>query len=234
MASSANAAIPSVESICSGIFDRRARANVTTLVLEGVRKRSETDEHPVRVREWIRFGQGHRIELEDDTGKQNILVTRGLRFEWRDGQAAPKPTRARTDVLSLFVTNPSNVPEAVRFLAEQKIDVEEINLGRIGPQVAYVIGAKPWEREKNQLWVDKLFRAPLALLKVERAEGEPKDSKQRVTTETRWLEWGSGQTEDWYPRRVETLRNGTLVELTLYDRAIPNGLVEDGRLEPPR
>ncbi|MBI4817232.1 MAG: hypothetical protein HY791_13300 [Deltaproteobacteria bacterium] len=230
LVSEAQAAIPGIESLTSSTLDRRVRGNLSTLVLTGVRKRSETDDHPVRVKEWIRIGQGHRLELEDDTGKQIVLITRGLRYEWRDGKGAPKPTRAKADVLSTFLTNPMGVPEAVRFLAEQKIDVEEINLGRISGQVAYVVGAKPWESEKNQLWIDKQLKAPLALKKSEKADG---DSKGRSINEVRWLEWGSGQTEEWFPRRIEVLKSGTLVELTIYESVEPNVELDDRLFDPP-
>jgi hypothetical protein len=51
--------------------------------------------------------------------------------------------------------------------------------------------------------------------------------------DTRLLDWGSGSTDEWYPRRIETYRNGTLVEAYTYDRAKLNESVEASLFEPP-
>jgi hypothetical protein len=49
----------------------------------------------------------------------------------------------------------------------------------------------------------------------------------------RLLDWGAGSTDEWYPRRIVTYRNGQLVEAYTYDRAKLNQSLEASLFEPP-
>ena len=93
-------------------------------------------------------------------------------------------------------------------MSAYRIDTEVVSLGRRGKTVVYIIGAKPWEPDKPQLWVDKDLRAPIRLISL--------DPNNSSIVDVQLIGLGSAQTEEWFPRRIEVRRDGALVETTTY------------------
>ncbi len=89
---------------------------------------------------------------------------------------------------------------------------------------AFVIGAKPWEAEKPQLWIDKALRVPVRVVQRDPSGG---------WIETRLLGFGSAATNEWFPSRIEVRKNGQLIEQTTYSKAQLNVRLDDKLFAPP-
>lgn len=81
------------------------------------------------------------------------------------------------------------------------VDLKVVTLSRQGSDVAYVIGAEPWQTERPQVWIDKERFLPVRWIL--------KSSDSRWV-ETRLLDYGSAAGGDWFPHVVEIYENGKL------------------------
>jgi hypothetical protein len=212
------------DAILSIVASKRAGIGFTTLVAEGVRTAGG---ERAKVWEGIRAGKAHRIELERPGATDVVLTIDGKRWKFQLGKKAGPPEKVKADLIMTFLGTPEKDPGGKRgilFLKRYEIDDEIVSLDRQNDRIAYVIGAKPWEDDKPQLWIDKEYMLPTRLM-VKEDDG--------TALEMRLLDFGSGATGEWYPRRIETYRNGQLVESTTYSSANLNLALEDSLFEPP-
>lgn len=82
-------------------------------------------------------------------------------------------------------------------LRDLDIDTKIIALGRWQHVVCYIIGARAFETDKPQLWIDKETLLPLRWLRPGEVSG------QKKMLETRWSDFGSSVTGDWFPKVIE-------------------------------
>ncbi len=101
-----------------------------------------------------------------------------------------------------FVEKSVSADRWVRLLRSLKIDTKVNTLTRSGSRVAVVLGAKEWERDRPQLWIDKDRYLPLRLMVKE---------KDRLV-DIQWLKWGSRTTGDWFPQTIEIHSDGELMD----------------------
>ena len=113
---------------------------------------------------------------------------------------------------------------SLAFLKRHGIDESVVSLARFDDRVAFVIGAKPWETNKPQLWIDKELRVPLRLVTV----------NGNVVEELRLLGYGSELVDQWFPRRIERWENGGLVEVTEISAIEVNAALDKDLLAPPQ
>ena len=73
---------------------------------------------------------------------------------------------------------------------------------RFHSRVAFVLGAKSWERDRPQFWVDKDRFVPLRLMLL--------DGKTLV--DIQWIDWGTKTGGDWFPSVMEIRRDGKVIE----------------------
>lgn len=213
------------DAILASVAARRARIDFSTLVAEGTLQNGDGARVPVW--EAIRAGKAHRVEHRGEERTEVILTVDKKRWRFTLGQPPGPPERVTADLIMTFLGTPARDPggrRGILFLKRHKIDEDVVSLDRLGGQIAYVIGAKPWEGEKPQLWIDKEFLLPIRLI----TEG-----KDGSTLDVRLLGYGSGATGEWYPRRIQTYRNGELIETVTYDSAELNTNLDDGLFEPP-
>lgn len=222
-ASNALAYVLPAEAILSSVARRRESARFTSLVLEGIRRKGGSNTAEERVWEAIVPGAGHRIEIRGPEGTTVILTAGTRRWTWREGER-PTQTKVRPTLVTAFLGDTDGKREA-GFLAAYGIDSEVVSLSRLEKQIAYVIGAKPWELDKPQLWIDKNFRVPVRLIEV--------DPKSRELVDTRLIGYGSAQTGEWWPRQIEVWKNGQLLEETTYTEAKVNEPVDPALFKPP-
>jgi hypothetical protein len=217
------------EAILSSCARRRAQLAFRNLILEGSRRVGKAGDRPDEtVYEVIRPGVGHREEWKGPDGVTVTLTLGQKRWRWKEGEHGPAQERARADVITTFLSNVDDDPGARRgmsLLQAYGIDDNQVSLSRLGHSVAYVIGAKPWDSTKPQLWIDKNLRLPVRLIEV--------DAKTKAVTDTRFLDYSSGQTGEWYPRRIEIWRDNTLVESTTYTNARVNEPLDERLFKPP-
>lgn len=115
-----------------------------------------------------------------------------------------------TDFLALllvpdYTNTDAMVEQTLGALKAVGVDTSITSFGRDERKVVYIIGARSWEQDKPQLWLDKSTYLPV------RVRGQVKENGQQVTFETRLLEWGSSVAGNWFPRVIEEYRNGELV-----------------------
>ena len=92
-----------------------------------------------------------------------------------------------------------------RYLALMRgwgVDTKVDTLARLASRVAVVLGAKDWERDRPQFWMDKDLYLPLRFM--------VRDGESLVQID--WLDWGSRASGDWFPGRMKVFRDGQEVE----------------------
>lgn len=85
------------------------------------------------------------------------------------------------------------------------VDTKVISLGRQAETVCYIIGARAWEPEKAQVWLEKGSWAPVRTIIPSRGPDKT------VLVETRLLEYGGGPAGAGMPRVFEEYHDGKLV-----------------------
>ncbi len=221
----AEAGLPPAESILASMPKRREALGFETLRATGtLRRRGEA---PVPVIEHLGLGRAHRVELGRAGGPELVLTAKGKRWRWSPG-SKPASGRAVADLFNTFVGNAEPDPGGARglaFLEALKIDPEVVSLTRMDGQVVFVIGARPWERDKPQLWVDRQLRVPVRLVYLDAGSGK--------RLELRLRGFGSAITRDRYPERIETWENGELVEELLFSSLEVDPRLDPGLFVPP-
>lgn len=165
-------------------------------------------------RTWIATGGRVRRELDNDKGMTAEIRADGKLLTRVTGQA-DKTSKAGIDVLAEVMTVSSSqdeTPAAQRLIAQLKglgINTEVTSYSRFDGRVAYIVGSKPWETDKAQVWFDKDLLVPLRLVTFQ------KEGSATVKVDTRWLGWGSPVGGSWYPQAVEVWRADKLVRRTV-------------------
>jgi len=225
VAGSAAAYIMPAEAILGSVARRREGLGFKSIIVEGIRKKGkEGPEEPVW--EAIIPGGVHRREIRGE-GTTDVTLTAGTRRAvWREGEKAQN-TRIKPDPIIAFLaqTSMESRAEGRALLEAYGIDSTEVSLSRLDRTIAYVIGAKPWELDKPQLWIDKSFRVPIRLIEI--------DPKTKDVTDTRYIGYGAAQTGEWWPRKIEVYKNGTLLEVTTYTDVQVNEPLDAGLFKPP-
>lgn len=212
------------DAILSGSISRRADLDISTLVFEGTHT---VGGQPAPLWGAIEAGRAVRMQTERDGGTKVDLLTKGRRYNFTVGGAVSRPSTPKDDLLLTFVLPRSKDPGAKRSLAFLKrlgVDTEVVSMGRLDGRVAYVIGAKPWETNKPQMWLDKNLRVPLRLITTDGA----------VVKEQRLTGYGTEVVDQFFPRVIERLENGKVVDRIEIFHLDVNADVDRDLLAPPK
>ncbi|RME22856.1 MAG: hypothetical protein D6806_12285 [Deltaproteobacteria bacterium] len=134
-------------------------------------------------------------------GGGRLLVCRNNVCFERDSAATRKAAPWKK-WLFRFVSERPDAQSYVRWLKHLGVDMKRNTLSRLGGRIAVVLGAKNWERDRPQFWLDKDLFLPLRLML--------REGKSLV--ELTWTDWGSRTGGDWFPGRIEVSIDGKLVE----------------------
>ena len=222
---SALAYILPAESILSAVTRRRAEIGFETLVAEGTYQRG--DQPPIPIWEAIDASAAHRIERKGPETEVTLTVP-GKRYQFKLGEKASQSAKYNGDLVFTFYANTDKeggLQRALAFLQARGIDETVVTMARLDKRICYVIGAKPWETNKPQIWIDKKLYVPTRLIEVDKATGS--------VTDTRLIGIGSAGTGEWFPRRIEVWRDGKLVEATTYSSARLNEDISADLFRPP-
>ncbi|MBK8012701.1 MAG: hypothetical protein IPK13_15220 [Deltaproteobacteria bacterium] len=219
-----NAYLPTASSILSSAANRRAGAPFKTLVLEGRAQRPGGK--TTRLWESVRAGEGHRIELRDESGTTVVLTRGRKRWRFSMGGSPGTPEAVDLDPIMSFIGNTesdSGGRRGLAFMRTAKINDEVVSLARLDGRVAYVLGARAAELDKPQLWIDKEYLVPIRFIHRD-TDGTLVDMKL--------LGFGSAITGPWYPERIEIWKDGELQEVRIYRSLSINDPVEPSLFRP--
>jgi outer membrane lipoprotein-sorting protein len=163
----------------------------------------------VSERVWLAKPDKVRREI-DDAGGTTVELRGGGRLTVIEAGKAPVSSKQGVDVLADVMTG-SDLdpwPASQRLLGLIKglgVNPEIVSYARFDGRVAYVIGAKPWEKDKPQVWFDKDLLVPLRVVTV------ATEGSKTTTIDVRYLGWGSPVGGSWYPAAIEVWRGGVLI-----------------------
>ena len=151
-----------------------------------------------------------RMRLVDETENGRVYVEReGKRAVGTAERLKPMDGLATDLMARLLMPAGSSVDDmAKRLLATVKsvgIDTEIVSLARDNERVVYVIGAKPWEKDKPQLWLDKTSMMPVRFILF------AKEGAAGARYETRLLGYGGATAGDFLPQTIERYVDGKKV-----------------------
>ncbi len=147
---------------------------------------------------------GTRVELRVD----DKTVTR------QAGQP-DKAGKAAADLLfDLINAAPPLDPDRAveRLLRDLKllgVNTEVVSFARFDGRIAYLVGSKPWELDKPQLWLDKDTLLVARVVMVQKGDGAA-----LKRTDVRYLGWGSPIGGVWFPSSIEVWVDDKLARRT--------------------
>ena len=162
-------------------------------------------DHQVDERIYLKRPERFRLVQQDDVTLVRVD---------KEGQSAAgedralKPTGPSQNLLPvLLMPRGKDLDEMqarlVKALADLEIDTKTVTFGRLGETVVYVIGARAWETDKPQVWLDKMTFMPVRMILPVKTDTKP------TLVDTRLLEYGTGPVPS-LPRVVEEWRDGKL------------------------
>ena len=166
--SPAHAYVLPADFLCRLLADsRRQSLRDVTLVL-----RAELADHDGPVDERLYLKRPERLRLvqgNEATGKKAriAVISEGLAASGDEGVLHDDGTSPNPWPALLFPKGADLDETSARMLEAIEavgIDVAQVSLGRYAGGFAYVIGAKPWENGRPQLWLDKTTYQPVRLL----------------------------------------------------------------------
>lgn len=167
---------------------------------------------PVEERIFIKSPERLRLVQETPDGTRLYIEREGRRAEGSESSLKSLSGPSTGMLAALLMPRGSTPGEKVnRLLSLLKsvgINTRSVNLGIYGDDVresAFIIGAKAWESDKAQLWIDRESYQPVRLVIYDESGGE------RVRYESRYLGYGSPAGGVWFPETIENYRNGELV-----------------------
>ncbi len=185
-----------------GTVSLRVDAQTTVWDLAG---RATVEGAPERV--WLSQHGKLRRELDVEGGALTEIRSDGKLVVRAPGK--PDQTQKHgLDVIADIVTARDAGDLGGRLLNAVKalgINPEVVSFSRFDGRVAYLIGSKPWEQDKPQLWLDKDLLVPLRLVTF------TKEGTQTVRLDLRYLGWGSPVGGNWYPQVTEIWRGEALI-----------------------
>lgn len=174
---------------------------------------------PAAMRRETELPDGVRVEIRSD---DKLLV--------KSAGQPDKSSKAPVDLLlDQVVAGPpleaeGAVERLLRDLKTLGINPEVVSFARFDGRVCFLIGSKPWETDKPQLWLDK------ETLLVSRVVIVQKASDGKLTrTDVRYLGWGSPVGGNWYPSGIEVYSDDKLVRRSVV-RSVERNIPMDAAL----
>lgn len=168
-ASQAHAFIPSVRWILNRTVALYLESPVKSIRVSMEGHEISPESQRMARQEHIYFQRGYNFRREVTQGQQNLVEIMG------DGRVMQRsvdfPAEVFPEFLQLYYSlhNPKEGPKGAAALAaaleRTGVDTSVVSINRYGSEVVWVIGAKPWEEQRTQVWLTKShFRPVRAIL----------------------------------------------------------------------
>ena len=164
-----------------------------------------------------------RVESVGEGEDSTVLVEGGKRLALVDGHLLAEPAR-HEDIFPalLFAESPQTLE---MLLAAEKVDLSQVHLGRLGKQIAYIIGGPPREVDTPQFWCDKDNFWPIRLI------GRRSSSGVDDLIDIRFLSYQEAAGSIWLPTVIEIYRQNQLVfrmtvQSTSVNQKLPDSLFD--------
>jgi outer membrane lipoprotein-sorting protein len=210
VAASAHAYLLPASFLIKQMAERRAKADVRDCI---VQLSAEIDGQDQPLDERIYMKNPERFRLERDIGEQNWVVVEreGKRAEGMDGKLTASHA-ASTEMLSNLIMPKGHEPEdmaarTIAMLQGMGVETKVVSItiyGKDARETAYIIGAKPGDTEKPQLWVDSSTFLPVRLVTFVDEGGK------KTRYESRFFDYTTG-VGDFFPRVIENYKAGKLI-----------------------
>lgn len=188
------------------LTDQRKGTRVEDLSLQMTTEYVDGD---AAVQERLYLKSPHRMRWVEESDNGRLYVEKAGRFARGTASRVTPGKGPVPELLATFLTPAQDgLAEASKkilaTLRAHGVDTGVITLGRFEGRVAFIIGAKSWEKDKPQVWVDKDLFLPVRFM-------VPDSSADGALGDTRLMEWGSPVAAYWFPRVIERYRAGKLV-----------------------
>jgi hypothetical protein len=191
----------------------KVEAETQTFDISGVAKGAPVTEKwmvmgPVTMRRDLESPEGIRTEIRVD--EKLVVRSSGA------GAAPDKNSKAVADPFFSAIVASAPLDDgaaADRILKDAKaygVNTEIVSLARFDGRVAWLIGSKPWETDKPQLWLEK---DTFLVQRVVKFQKKSDGSQQKI--DERYLGWGSPIGGNWFPASIEVWVDDRLVQRTL-------------------
>jgi hypothetical protein len=137
-----------------------------------------------------------------ERGTDVVEICRAEKCWQQRGSAPAVPLSGWSYLQYLFFAEKPSGDRYQSMLTSLKVNIKETTLARFHGKVAYIIGAKEWERDRPQLWIDKDSFLPLRLF--------VHDGTSLV--DIGWFNWGGRTGGNYFPSEVEVARDGKIFE----------------------
>jgi hypothetical protein len=191
------ARVPTVNLLLDKLTQVRGRQNVMRAQVT-VRCRGEAGTEFHNERLFIKAPGMVRRERGSDV----VEICRGEKCWQQQAAAKAIPLSAWSYLQYLFFAEKPSGARYQSVLTELKVNMKETTLARFHGKVAYIIGAKEWERDRPQLWIDKDSFLPLRLFVPD----------GRSLVDIGWFNWGGRLGGDHFPSEIEVSRDGKIFE----------------------
>ncbi len=142
-----------------------------------------------------------KVRREHTDGAIEVCSAGKCMLKRGDDEPVRQPEWVYLQYLYFVETNQSG-ERYVRLLSALKVDTKVDTLTRAGKRLAIVLGAKEWERDRPQFWLDKERYLPLRLM----------TRAGKTLVDIQWRDWGTRVAGDWFPAELEIRKDGKLVD----------------------
>ena len=164
-----------------------------------------------------------RMETVGEGEDSTVLVEGGKKLAFVEGHLLTEPAPHEDIFPALLYADSPQTLEML--LAAEQVDLSQVHLGRLGKQIAYIIGGSPREVGAPQFWCDKDNFWPIRLI------GRRSSSGVDDLVDIRFLSYQEVAGSIWLPTVIEIYRQNQLVfrmtvQSTSVNQKLPDSLFD--------
>ena len=160
-----------------------------------------------------------RLETVGEAEDSTVLVEAGKRLTFVNGHLLVEPARHEDIIPALLCADSPQTLEML--LASEQVDLGQVHLGRLGKQIAYIVGGPSKRVGAPQFWCDQDNFWPLRLI------GRRSSSGVDDLVDIRFLSYKEVAGSIWLPTVIEIYRLNQLVYRITVQRTSCNQRLPD-------